>query len=504
MLKDSLSRAVGALENMKVRPRSGAREVGRVESIEGSVVLCSGLCDIGLDELVDISGRPGLVISLKSDFVGVALLSDPSGISAGDRVRRVRRLADVPVGPGLLGRVVDPLGRAIDGLGPVKAKKRYPIERPAPSIMERAPVSKPLQTGVKIVDSLVPIGRGQRELILGDRQTGKTSLAVDAIINQKGSGVVCVYCAIGSRMDQTAKVVDALKRFGAMSHTVVIAAPGEASPGLLYIAPYAAASVAEYFMEEEKKDVLVVYNNLTSHASAYRQLSLFLRRPPGREAYPGDIFYIHSRLLERATKLKKGGSVTALPICETLAENISAYIPTNLISITDGQIFLSARLFQKGVAPALDVGASVSRVGSKAQLPAYKEIAGAMKIAFSQFEELEAFSRFGAQLDADTKARLVRGARIREVLKQPLHEPMRASGQIVVIFAANAGLFDLVPLDIVSRAAEKLVIYANKGLPGLMKSIDSGAPLNARMRADIKKVAVHVLKEFQIAEPVKP
>jgi F-type H+/Na+-transporting ATPase subunit alpha len=365
---------------------------------------------------------------------------------------------DVAVGDGLLGRVIDPLGRPLDGKGPVASSKRLPVERPAHPIMDRAPVTVPLQTGVMVIDALIPIGRGQRELILGDRQTGKTAIALDTIFNQRGTNVLCVYCAIGQRASAVAKAVANLREKGAMDYTVVVVAEGNDPPGLAYIAPYAATSIAEFFMEAGR-DVLIVYDDLTHHARSYRELSLLLRRPPGREAFPGDIFYIHSRLLERATHLRKelgSGSLTALPIIETEAQDISAYIPTNLISITDGQIYLSPSLFELGVLPAVDVGKSVSRVGGQAQLAAYRAVAGGLKLAYAQFEELETFSKFGARLDADTRKNIEHGRRIRACLKQAEFSPLSVPAQIALLLALSAELFDLVPLNQMTEAEHAL------------------------------------------------
>jgi F-type H+-transporting ATPase subunit alpha len=468
-----------------------------VVEVAGGVVTASGLSSVRMSELVEVGGRMGMVIGLAEKTAGIAMLASSSGISAGDRVARTGRLNDVPVGRGLLGRVVNPLGEPIDGGPEIEAAERYDIERPAPPIIERAAVAAPLVTGIKAIDAVIPIGRGQRELILGDRQTGKTAIALDAMLAQKDTGVICVYCAIGGRTDSVARVVDVLRRKGCMKHTVVMAAGGEEEPGLLYIAPYAATSIAEYFMERHKKDVLIVYDNLTAHAQAYRQLSLTLRRPMGREAYPGDIFYIHSRLLERATHLKRGGSITALPVCETQAENISAYIPTNLISITDGQIFLTGALFAKGVIPAVDIGVSVSRVGSKAQLPAYKAVAGDMKISYSQFEELEAFAKFGTQLDEATRSSLARGERIRETLKQPALEPIPAGLQVVAICAVNSGALDDVPLERIAPLHSELLARASRELRAELSGIDSGAPLAAGTRRDIEKLAARVAAKYR-------
>src|SRR5580693_1347476 len=401
-------------------PQLAPHEVGIITDVSTGIAKVSGLPGAGFEELLAFPGGVfGIAFNLDEREIGVVLLGEYSHLHVGDEVERTGRVTDVAVGDGLLGRVIDPLGQPLDGNGPVTSSERLPIERPAAPIMDRAPVSVPLQTGLKVVDALIPVGRGQRELILGDRQTGKTAIALDAILNQRGKNVLCVYCAIGQRESGVAKVVAALRERGAMDYTVVMVTAGNDAPGLTYIAPYAATSVAEYFMAQGR-DVLIVYDDLTNHARAYRELSLLLRRPPGREAFPGDIFYIHSRLLERATHLSeelKGGSLTALPIIETEAQDISAYIPTNLISITDGQIYLSPSLFELGILPAVDVGKSVSRVGDAAQLPAYRSISR-LKLDYAQFEELESFARFGTRLDENTKKVIEHGKRIRACLKQ--------------------------------------------------------------------------------------
>ena len=438
-------------------PQLTPREVGTVISVATGIAKVSGLPGVGFEELVKFPGGVlGIAFNVDEDEIGVVLLGEYQDLHAGDEVERTGRVMDVAVGDGLLGRVIDPLGRPLDGNGPVAASERLPIERPAPPIMDRAPVTVPLQTGLMVIDALIPIGRGQRELILGDRQTGKTAIAIDTILNQRGKNVICVYCAIGQRASAVAKVVANLREKGAMDYTVVVVAEGNDAPGLAYITPYAATSIAEHFMEKGR-DVLIVYDNLTQHAEAYRELSLLLRRPPGREAFPGDIFYIHSRLLERATHLRKelgGGSLTALPIIETEAQDISAYIPTNLISITDGQIYLSPSLFELGVLPAVDVGKSVSRVGGEAQRAAYRAVAGDLKLAYAQFEELETFARFGARLDEDTRKIIEHGRRIRACLKQPELSPVSVPAQISVLLALTAKLFDPVPMDQMKDAAQ--------------------------------------------------
>jgi F-type H+-transporting ATPase subunit alpha len=481
-------------------PRLAPREVGRVISVATGIAKVSGLPGVGFEELVSFPGGTlGIAFNVDQDEIGVVLLGDFSLLRAGDEVERVGRVMDVAVGNGLLGRVIDPLGRPLDGAGPVVSTKRMPIERPSPPIMDRAPVTVPLQTGLKVIDALIPIGRGQRELILGDRQTGKTAIALDTILNQRGQNVVCVYCAIGQRASAVAKAVAILREKGAIEHTVVVVSEGNDPPGLAYIAPYAATSIAEYFMEAGR-DTLIVYDDLTQHAQAYRELSLLLRRPPGREAFPGDIFYIHSRLLERATRLRAelgGGSLTALPIIETEAQDISAYIPTNLISITDGQIYLSPSLFELGVLPAVDVGKSVSRVGGQAQRAAFRAVAGDLKLAYAQFEELETFSRFGARLDEETRKTIEHGRRIRACLKQSELDPVSVPAQITTLLALTAGLFDPAPADKM-KDAERAVREASANLPPeLVARFETAKTLAAGDRKAIIEIARQALAPFQ-------
>src|SRR5690554_727849 len=431
-------------------PKIQFREMGVVKSVSAGVATVTGLPGTGFEELLEFPNNLfGMAFSLDKDEIGVVLLGRNDGLKAGDTVLRTHRVADIPVGEELIGRVIDPLGNPMDNKGPVSFQQRYPIERPAPPIMSRAAVNSPLQTGIKVIDAIIPIGRGQRELILGDRETGKTSIAIDAILNQHDKNVLCVYCAIGQRTAAVAKVISELTAKGAMEYTVVVVSEGNNSPGLQYLTPYAATSIAEYFMEKGR-DVLIVYDDLTKHARAYRELSLLLRRPPGREAFPGDIFYVHSRLLERSTHLNEalgGGSLTALPIVETQAQDISAYIPTNIISITDGQIYLSPKLFELGLLPAADIGKSVSRVGGKAQLRAYRKIAGNLKLAYAQSEELETFARFGARLDKDTQKHLEHGKRIRQCLIQAEASPLSVAQQILVLIALKHHLLDSIPED---------------------------------------------------------
>jgi len=487
-------------------PRLTLREVGTITSVATGIAMVSGLPGVGFDELVLFPGNVlGIAFNVDADEVGVILLGEYWHLHAGDEVQRTGRVMDIAVGDGLLGRVIDPLVQPLDGKGPVASSKRLPVERPAAPIMDRAPVTVPLQTGLKVIDALVPVGRGQRELILGDRQTGKTAIAIDTILNQRGQNVVCVYCAIGKRASAVAKAVATLQEKGAMDYTVVVVTEGNDPPGLAYIAPYAATSIAESFMESGR-DVLIVYDDLTHHARAYRELSLLLRRPPGREAFPGDIFYIHSRLLERATHLRKdlgGGSLTALPIIETEAQDISAYIPTNLISITDGQIYLSPTLFELGVLPAVDVGKSVSRVGGKAQRAAYRAVAGDLKLAYAQFEELEAFSRFGARLDEETRKIIEHGRRIRACLKQPEFSPVSVPEQITVLLALDAKLFDLVPLDQMPNA-ENALIEAAADMPAEISGrLNTAEKLSDEDRKTIIQIATQSLARFQ-PKPASP
>ena len=483
-------------------PTLSVRETGTVTQVATGIAHVSGLPGAGYDELLQFPGDLyGLAFNLDEDEIGVVLLGDHAHLQVGDQARRTGRVMDIVVGDGLLGRVIDPLGRPLDGGAAISSSKRLPIERPAPSIMDRAPVSVPLQSGLKVVDALIPIGRGQRELIVGDRQTGKTSIAIDTILNQHGQDVLCIYCAIGQRASSVARVVANLRERGAMEYTVVVVAEGSDAPGLVYITPYAATSIAEHFMEAGR-DVLIVYDDLTQHARAYRELSLLLRRPPGREAFPGDIFYIHSRLLERATHLsdaRGGGSLTALPIIETEAQDISAYIPTNLISITDGQIYLSPSLFELGVLPAIDVGKSVSRVGSKAQRPSYRAVTGDLKLAYAQFEELENFARFGTRLDDETRQIIEHGERIRACLKQPELAPVSVPVQIAVLLALSHRLFDPVPLAQMAQAEHALHEAAAKIPAALCSRFESNHKLADAERDSIIALARHALAGFQPA-----
>jgi F-type H+-transporting ATPase subunit alpha len=501
-LQSDFDRAFAGITQVRegFTPALTPREVGTIASVATGIAKVSGLPGVGFDEVLTFPGDVlGIAFNVDTDEIGVVLLGDYWHLHAGDEVRRTGRVMDVAVGDGLLGRVIDPLGRPLDGRGPVAAGQRLPVERPAPHIMDRDPVTVPLQTGLKVIDALIPVGRGQRELILGDRQTGKTAIAIDAILNQRGQNVLCVYCAIGQRASAVAKAVATFREKGAMEYTVLVVAEGDAPPGLAYIAPYAATSIAEFFMQAGR-DVLIVYDDLTHHARSYRELSLLLRRPPGREAFPGDIFYIHSRLLERATHLRQElghGSLTALPIIETEAQDISAYIPTNLISITDGQIYLSPSLFELGVLPAVDVGKSVSRVGGQAQRAAYRGVAGDLKLAYAQFEELETFSRFGARLDEETRKTIDHGRRIRACLKQAELAPVSVPAQIAVLLALTAGLFDRVPLERMTDA-ERALREAAADIPADVRArLDTAGELSDEDRKAIVAIAGKAVAPFQ-------
>ena len=492
-LRDRIDELDEALESRDAR--ISMDEIGEVLRVDGGIAEVAGLPGVTSEELVRFpGGRLGMAYDLRPERLGVILLDEMAGLSAGDPVYRTGQVMNAPVGEPLLGRVVDPTGRPLDGKGPLRSRDRWPIERPAAPIMDRSPVTTPLQTGLKVIDALLPIGRGQRQLILGDRQTGKTSIAVDTIINQRDHDVVCVYCAVGVRSSAVAKVVADLRDHGALEYSVVVVATGDDPPGRQYIAPYAATTMAEYFMESGS-DVLIVYDDLTRHARAYREISLLLRRPPGREAYPGDIFYVHSRLLERPTNLRDGGSLTALPIVETEAQNISAYIPTNLISITDGQVYLSPRLFQQGVLPAIDIGRSVSRVGGRAQLSAYHAVAGDLRLSYAQFEELERFARYGARLELQRERQLERGRRVREVLKQPLYAPLPVDRQIAVLAAVIGGAFDDVAVVDTSAVAEDVAADLVRRMPDLFERFERGDRLT-----DDELAAIHTAARQLVAD----
>lgn len=473
-------------------PSFQAKEVGHIIRITTGIAIVSGLPNVGFEELLSFPGGiSGIAFNVDENEVGVVLLGDYWHLQVGDEVERSGNVVDVPVGDALIGRIINPIGEPLDSKGKLLTSTRLPVERPSAPIMDRAPVSVPLQTGIKVIDALVPVGRGQRELILGDRQTGKTAIALDTILNQQDQNVLCVYCAIGQRASGVAKVIATLREKGALAYTIVVVTEGNEPPGLAYIAPYSATSIAEYFMQKGR-DVLIVYDDLTHHARAYRELSLLLRRPPGREAFPGDIFYIHSRLLERATHLSEelgGGSLTALPIIETEAQDISAYIPTNLISITDGQIYLSPSLFELGVLPAVDVGKSVSRVGGKAQNAAYRAVTANLKLAYAQFEELETFARFGAKLDDSSLKIIEHGQRIRACLKQSEFSPVSMVEQISVLLALTAKLFDDIPLTDMPAAEHLVRVSAAKTPIEITERLQSVKTLSKEDRASIIELA---------------
>ena len=474
-------------------------QTGEVLTLGDGICRVSGLADVMAGEMLEFpGGLKGMVQDLDKNNVGVVLLGPFGHLQEGDSVRRTGRIVEVPVGDALVGRVVDAMGSPIDGKGPIKTDSFRPVESPAPSVLARQPVSVPMQTGLKAIDALVPIGRGQRELIIGDRQTGKTAIALDAIINQKGKDVICIYVAIGQKESTVASVVEKLRSHGAMDYTIVVAATASEPAPMLYIAPYAGAAMGEYFMYKGK-DVLVIYDDLSKQAAAYRELSLLLQRPPGREAYPGDVFYLHSRLLERAARLNEesgGGSMTALPIIETQAGEISAYIPTNVISLTDGQIFLESDLFHSGVRPAINVGLSVSRVGGAAQLGAMKQVAGRLRVDLAQYRELASFAQFGSDLDKSTRDTLHRGARMTEVLKQGQYAPMSAADQVIAIFAVSEGYADDLELSDIARFESELIDYVNRSYPEFQDEVLSGKKLSAEQQAKLKECIVNFKKTF--------
>ena len=478
-------------------PRLKISEIGRVAEAGDGIAIVTGLARALAEELLEfVSGVRGIVFDLEPDRLGVVLLGPSEKITLGEDVRRTGRVVSVPVGPALLGRVVDALGGPLDGEGPIDTSLTRPVEVEAPNILYRRAVSRPLATGIKAVDAAVPVGLGQRELIIGDRQTGKTSIAVDTMLNQRDTGVICIYCAIGQRGDAVAKVIGAIQDGGMMGQSVIIVAGDEDAPGLSYIAPYAAMSVAESFAAKGH-DVLVIMDDLTHHAHSYRELSLLLRRPPGREAFPGDIFYVHARLLERAGQFGDGnGSITALPVVETQAENLSAYIPTNLISITDGQIYLSPRLVRTNQFPAVDLGVSVSRVGGKAQARAFREVAGNLRVTLSQFEELEEFARFGTRLDDDTRARLARGAAVRNALRQAERDPMPANEQLAVLVVAMEGVLDGMNEAKAQTAMQTIRAAIRADDVGLSAMIASDEALTDAARAQIVNTARHALAQL--------
>ncbi|MCL5961816.1 MAG: F0F1 ATP synthase subunit alpha [Chloroflexi bacterium] len=477
-----------------------AVDVGTVIEVHDNVARVYGLAGAMSNELVEFSnGIMGLALNLEEETVGVVLLGPDNKVKEGDQVRTTKRIAEVPVGEALLGRVVNALGQPIDGKGPISTDNVRPIERVAPNVVMRQPVNTPVQTGLKAIDSMIPIGRGQRELIIGDRQTGKTAIAIDTIINQKGTGVKCIYVAVGQKSSKVAQVVAKLEEHGAMDHTIVVSASADEPAALQYLAPYSGCAMGEEFMEAGG-DALIIYDDLSKHAWAYRQISLLLRRPPGREAYPGDVFYLHSRLLERAARLsddRGGGSLTALPVIETLANDVSAYIPTNVISITDGQIYLESDLFYAGIRPAVNVGLSVSRVGGAAQTKAMKQVAAKIRIDLAQYRELAAFAQFGSDLDKATKAQLDRGARTQEVLKQPQYVPMSLDQQVIVLFAVTSGYTDDVPVEKIQSFGPALLRYMDAAHPEVGASIVQ----EKRITDEVADKLAKAINEFKQSMP---
>jgi F-type H+-transporting ATPase subunit alpha len=485
------------IENFEAQIKT--EKVGKVMELFDGIAKVSGLSDIKSSEMVTFpNGEYGVALNLEEDTVGVIILGDFSKIKEGDEVKATGKILEIPVSDNILGRVVDAVGMPVDGKGVIKADKTYPIEKVAPGVITRLSVSEPVATGIKVIDAIIPVGRGQRELIIGDRQTGKTAIVIDAILNQKGQNMICVYVSIGQKDSKLRKIETRLHDGGAMDYTVIVKASASEAAALSYIAPYTGVSIAEYFMDQGK-DVLIIYDDLSKHAAAYREISLLLRRPPGREAYPGDVFYLHSRLLERACRRNEkygGGSITAFPIIETQAGDISAYIPTNVISITDGQIFLETDLFYKGIRPAVNVGSSVSRVGASAQIKAMKKVAGTLKLDLAQFRELEAFSQFGSDLDDSTKRQLERGKRAVEVLKQLQYAPVKIENQVVTLFALTKGYMDEVPVDKIKEFEQGLVEYSERNAKVFYKQIAEKKMWDEKGEEELKKVIEDFKKNF--------
>lgn len=479
----------------KAEPQMHSHEVGEVVSVSDGITRISGLSDCKASEILMFEdGTQGLALNLEEDFIGAIILGDYKGILEGHKVNKTGKILSIRVGEGIIGRTVDALANEIDGQGEIKTSKEVLIEKIAPGVMTREPVNQPLQTGIKSIDAMIPVGRGQRELIIGDRQTGKTAIAIDTIINQKGQDVICIYVAIGQKQSRIARTVAKLKETGAMEYTTVVSASASEPPAMLYLAPYTGVAIAEYFMDQGK-DVLIVYDDLSKHAVAYREISLLLRRPPGREAYPGDVFYLHSRLLERACRRNKahgGGSITALPIIETQAGDVSGYIPTNVISITDGQIFLETSLFYKGVRPAINPGLSVSRVGGSAQIKSMKKNAGTLKLSMAQYRELESFAQFDSDLDPETKKAIERGKRVTELLKQPQYSPMNVASQVIAIFAVNNGYMDDVAIEEITKFEKELVEYVATTNKALLDEI------NKDWNDDIKAKLDKSIQDFKL------
>jgi F-type H+-transporting ATPase subunit alpha len=474
-------------------------EVGTVVSIGDGMARLHGVERVMAGEMIEFPhGLYGIALNLEEDSVGAVLLGDYTEVKEGDTVKRTGRIISVPVGEELLGRVVNALGQPVDGKGPIAATRYLPVERLAPGVVDRQPVREPLQTGLKAIDAMIPIGRGQRELIIGDRQTGKTAVAVDTILNQKDTGVICIYCAIGQKQSTIAQIVRTLEEADALRYSIVVAAGASDPAPMLYVAPYAACAIGEFF-RDSGRHALCIYDDLSKHAQAYREISLLLRRPPGREAYPGDVFYLHSRLLERAAKLndtRGGGSLTALPIIETQAGDLSAYIPTNVISITDGQIFLESDLFHQGVRPAINVGNSVSRVGGSAQIKAMRQVAGTLRLDLAQYRELAAFAQFGSELDKSTQAQLNRGARLVEILKQPQYSPLSVAQQVIIIYAGTTGRLDEVPVSDIGVYQDALQKFIETKRPGIATAISDKKVLDDGIKADLDSALKEFSKEF--------
>ena len=473
-------------------------EVGSVISVGDGIARIHGLAKVMAGEMLAFPHDVyGIALNLEEDEVGAVLLGESTELKEGDTVKRTNTIMSVPVGEALIGRVVNPLGEPVDGKGPIVTKQRNPLERLAPGVLDRQPVREPLQTGIKAIDSMIPIGRGQRELIIGDRQTGKTAVILDTIINQKGGDVICIYCGIGQKRSTLAQVIKVLTEAGAMEYTIIVASSAAEPASQQYIAPYAACAMGEYF-RDTKRHAVTFYDDLSKHAQAYREISLLLRRPPGREAFPGDVFYLHSRLLERAAKLNDklgGGSLTSLPVLETQAGDVSAYIPTNVISITDGQIYLESDLFNSGIRPAINAGISVSRVGGTAQIKAMRQVAGSLRLDMAQFRDLAAFAQFGAdQLDKATQAQLGRGQRLTETLKQDQYKPLSVEKEVLIIFVATSGAIDSIPVPEVRRFEKEFVEFVENSHPGILKSIAEKKALDDAIKAEIKK-AVEAFKE---------
>lgn len=494
-LVDSLREEIRSLES-----KASKRNVGTIVEVGDGVIKVSGLSDVSYNEIVALPNNlEGLALNLEENATGIVVFGDYKSLKEGDEVSTTGKILSIPVSENYLGRVVDPLGNPLDGKGPIKASKNYPIEKIAPGVIERSSVDTPLQTGLAAIDSMIPIGRGQRELIIGDRGIGKTAITLDTIINQKETGVICIYVAIGQKTSKIAQITNTLEQYGALNHTIIVSASSSESAALQFLAPYSGATLGEYFMDQGK-DALIIYDDLSKHAWAYRQISLLLRRPSGREAYPGDIFYLHSRLLERAAKLNQengGGSLTALPIIETQAGDLSAYIPTNVISITDGQIFLEADMFNAGTRPAINVGLSVSRVGGAAQIKAMKQVAGSLRLDLAQFRSLEAFAQFGSDLDETTKNQLDRGRRIVEILKQPQYQPIPVEQQVAIIWAVTKGQLDDIAIENVQLFKEKYLDSLSVRGKKILEAIRKEKVLSEKLEKELETFTKDFKKGFK-------